>query len=83
MVQSCTPGASLSSNCPSEGVSVTMSDDVEVGEAMEDASIPVTVKSAFDSLKAAGYPRTYVEKLCPTGGTTVFSKPPPAPCSSR
>ncbi|MBG6526368.1 ImmA/IrrE family metallo-endopeptidase [Pseudomonas aeruginosa] len=42
-----------------------MSDDVEVGEAMEDASIPVTVKSAFDSLKAAGYPRTYVEKLLP------------------
>ncbi|WP_178129134.1 ImmA/IrrE family metallo-endopeptidase [Pseudomonas sp. ANT_J12] len=32
---------------------------------MDDASIPVTIKSAFSSLKAAGYPRSYIEKLLP------------------
>lgn len=32
---------------------------------MDDASIPVTVKSAFSSLKAAGYPRSYIERLLP------------------
>lgn len=32
---------------------------------MDEASTPVTVKSAFNSLKAAGYPRAYIEKLLP------------------
>ena len=32
---------------------------------MDEASTPVTVKSAFSSLKAAGYPRSYIEKLLP------------------
>ncbi|MFJ2485059.1 ImmA/IrrE family metallo-endopeptidase [Pseudomonas sp. NPDC087639] len=32
---------------------------------MDDASTPVTVKSAFSSLKAAGYPRSYIERLLP------------------
>lgn len=32
---------------------------------MDNASTPVTVKSAFSSLKAAGYPRSYIEKLLP------------------
>lgn len=32
---------------------------------MDEASTPVTVKSAFGSLKAAGYPRSYIEKLLP------------------
>ncbi|MFP0194460.1 ImmA/IrrE family metallo-endopeptidase [Pseudomonas sp. PHC1] len=32
---------------------------------MDEASAPVTVKSAFSSLKAAGYPRSYIEKLLP------------------
>lgn len=32
---------------------------------MHDAKTPITVKSAFESLQAAGYPRTYVTKLLP------------------
>jgi len=32
---------------------------------MDDVSTPVTVKSAFSSLKAAGYPRSYIERLLP------------------
>jgi len=32
---------------------------------MHEAMTPVTVKSAFESLKAAGYPRPYVERLLP------------------
>ena len=32
---------------------------------MREATTPITVKSAFDSLKAAGYPRPYVERLLP------------------
>mgnify|MGYP001203049749 FL=1 len=32
---------------------------------MHDATTPITVKSAFESLKAAGYPRPYVERLLP------------------
>jgi len=32
---------------------------------MDDASTTVTVKSAFSSLKAAGYPRAYIERLLP------------------
>ena len=32
---------------------------------MDEASAPVTVKSAFSSLKAAGYPRSYIERLMP------------------
>ena len=32
---------------------------------MDDASTPVTVKSTFSRLKAAGYPRSYIERLLP------------------
>ncbi|KTB95722.1 ImmA/IrrE family metallo-endopeptidase [Pseudomonas syringae] len=32
---------------------------------MHDAKTPITVKTAFESLKAAGYPRAYVTKLLP------------------
>lgn len=32
---------------------------------MHDAKTPITVKSAFESLQAAGYPRAYVTKLLP------------------
>jgi len=32
---------------------------------MQDAKTPITVKSAFESLQAAGYPRAYVTKLLP------------------
>lgn len=32
---------------------------------MDEESTPVTVKSAFSSLKAIGYPRSYIEKLLP------------------
>lgn len=32
---------------------------------MHDAKTPITVKSAFESLQAAGYPRTYVTRLLP------------------
>ena len=32
---------------------------------MDEESTPVTVKSAFSSLKAVGYPRSYIEKLLP------------------
>lgn len=32
---------------------------------MHDAKTPITVKSAFESLQAAGYPRTYVSRLLP------------------
>lgn len=32
---------------------------------MDDSSTQVTVKSAFDRLKAVGYPRSYIEKLLP------------------
>lgn len=32
---------------------------------MNESSTPLTVKSAFDRLKVAGYPRSYIEKLLP------------------
>lgn len=32
---------------------------------MQDAKTPITVKSAFESLQAAGYPKAYVTKLLP------------------
>jgi len=32
---------------------------------MHDATTPITAKTAYESLKAAGYPRIYVEKLLP------------------
>jgi len=32
---------------------------------MDESSTPVTVKSAFDRLKAVGYPRSFIEKLLP------------------
>lgn len=32
---------------------------------MQDAKTPITVKSTFESLQAAGYPRAYVTKLLP------------------
>lgn len=32
---------------------------------MHDATNPLTVKSVYDSLKAAGYPRPYIERLLP------------------
>lgn len=32
---------------------------------MHDAKTPITIKSVFESLQAAGYPRTYVTKILP------------------
>ena len=32
---------------------------------MQDAKTPITVKSTFERLQAAGYPRAYVTKLLP------------------